>query len=346
MYLSPQFGQAPKGSYLSKILKSGNYADGEFQNLILTEMDMNFSKGMNTMYHFIFEGGQRTPGAILPTFFENGILGQAEKTQVTWYGHSAILLEIDSKVILIDPMLGNYASPLPMMTKRFEYLKPIDVSNLTSIDAVILSHDHYDHLDYPTIKKIKDKVKHFYTALGVGSHLRYWGIDEDKITELDWWEDADYMDLKIIAAPARHFSGRGLTDRNKTQWASWIIQGKNDNIYFSGDSGYGPHFKEIGEKYGPFDFAMMECGQYNERWEAIHMMPEQTVQAGIDVQAERVMPIHWSAFNLSLHSWDEPVERAVKAAEGLPVNMIVPKIGRSFSIEEKPALDYWWREVK
>ena len=192
---------------------------------------------------------------------------------------------------------------------------------------------------------LKDKVGHFYTPLGVGAHLERWGISSERITELDWWETASIGQTKLVAAPARHFSGRGITDRNKTQWASWVIVGEREKIYFSGDSGYGPHFKEIGERFGPFDFAMMECGQYNERWEAIHMMPEQTIQASIDIKSKKMMPIHWSAFNLSLHHWTEPVERALKAAKAREVNMITPLIGLRFSPAVIQENTMWWRTI-
>ena len=255
------------------------------------------------------------------------------------------MLEMDRLTLFLDPMLGSASSPVSFMSKRFKYEKPIDINSVPKLDAVILSHDHYDHLDYPTIMKLKERVTHFYTPLGVGSHLKRWGIDESIITELDWWESVEIGNLKLIAAPARHFSGRGLSDRNKTQWASWIINGANERIYFSGDSGYGPHFKEIGDKFGPFDFAMIECGQYNELWEAIHMMPEQTIQASLDLGANQMMPIHWSAFNLSLHSWTEPVVRASKAAHKHNVKMITPIIGEQFSPAFSKASNFWWSEL-
>jgi L-ascorbate metabolism protein UlaG (beta-lactamase superfamily) len=266
--------------------------------------------------------------------------------KITWFGHSAILLQIDGKNILIDPMLGNAAAPVPFMTKRFPYVQSLDLDVLPEIDAIIISHDHYDHLDYQTILVLKEKVKHFYTPLGVGSHLRSWGVDASKITELDWWQSTDFEGLRFVATPARHFSGRSISDRNKTQWSSWVIVGAKEKIYFSGDSGYGPHFREIGTKYGPFDFAMLECGQYNERWEAIHMLPEQTVQAALDLKCKRMMPIHWGAFNLSLHSWTDPVERVTEAAAKHNLDVIVPVIGRRFSpAEDKFDTSYWWKAL-
>lgn len=344
--LAPQFGAAPSGKALEKITLSENYHEDHFVNLIPTSMDMKVKDGVKVMYEWLFNADSRMPDKPLPVAFQKKAESEVvAPVALTWYGHSALLLEMDGKKIFLDPMLGNAASPVAFMTKRFAYTEPIDIENLPHLDAVVLSHDHYDHLDYGTIKKIKDRVDHFFTPLGVGAHLRRWGVDDDKITELDWWQSVALEGLKITATPARHFSGRGLTDRNKTQWASWVIESKNSNIYFSGDSGYGPHFKQIGERLGPFDFAMMECGQYNERWAAIHMMPEQTIQAAMDVKARKMMPIHWSAFNLSLHAWTEPVERAIKAAKIHEMYIITPQIGERFVPDDFPENDYWWRPL-
>lgn len=343
--ISPQFGSTPTGDHLDRISKSKNYSNSKFTNLIPTSMDLGFKSGATTMYDWFFKGKNRQPSEPLPTQFDGVNFHENDSiSEIVWYGHSAISLKIDGKLILIDPMFGGAASPVPFMTRRFEYSSPIDFESIQKVDAIILSHDHYDHLDYPSIMKLKDKVGHFYAPLGVGSHLIGWGVEESKITELDWWESVQLDHINLIAAPARHFSGRGLSDRNKTQWASWIIQGKYEQIYFSGDSGYGPHFKEIGEKYGPFDFAMMECGQYNKNWEAIHMMPEQTIQASLDLRASLMMPIHWSAFNLSLHTWTDPVERAVKAANLHDVNILTPQIGQRFSPGNIKESERWWRE--
>lgn len=344
---SPQFGSTPSGSHLEKIKNSVNYGEDQFKNLIPTSMDMNFSSGIGVMYEWIFNTNGRVPNKPLPVEFDVASRTEVDTlSQITWFGHSAILLEIDGKKILIDPMLGNASAPVSFMTNRFDYEVPIDFEKIPNLDAIILSHDHYDHLDYPSIMKLKDRVGHFFTPLGVGSHLKSWGIDKSKITEMDWWETVAFDELEIIATPARHFSGRGLSDRNKTQWASWIIKGENENIYFSGDSGYGPHFKEIGDRFGPIDFAMMECGQYNEQWAAIHMMPEETIQASIDLKSKRMMPIHWSAFNLSLHTWTDPVERATKAAQKLNVNILTPRIGQRFSPSTLTKNQLWWRELE
>ncbi len=341
---APQMGQKPKGDHLDLIKTSPNYGKNEFINLIETKMG-SFSEMMSTIPDFIWTKNGEPSQPVPVKFGEVLTLSPDTAAHVTWYGHSAFLIEMEGKRILIDPMLSSTASPLPFGSKRFGYQRPIPLEELTKIDAVILSHDHYDHLDYPTIKALKEEVGHFYTALGVGSHLKRWGVAEEKITELDWWEGVGFKGLKLVACPARHFSGRGMTDRNCTQWASWIIKVSYQYIYFSGDSGYGPHFKEIGDKYGPFDLAMLECGQYNEAWEAIHMMPEQSVQAGIDVQSKLVMPIHWGAFKLSVHEWTDPIVRFKAASDKEGVPMIHPYIGERFLLGYEYPREEWWKQV-
>ncbi len=344
---APQFGAPPSGSHLERIKESSNYNSGQFQNQVITTMDIGWKDGPELMYEWLFKNNNREPSKPLPVAFSENGLDNVSGSFYTWFGHSAILLQIDGKTIFLDPMLGEAASPVSFMTRRFEYQEPIDIEALPErIDAVIISHDHYDHLDYSSIIKLKNRVSEFYTPLGVGSHLERWGVPSSKITELDWWQSSNIDEIEIIATPARHFSGRGLSDRNKTQWASWVIVGKAEKIYFSGDSGYGPHFKEIGEKFGPFDFAMLECGQYNMRWEAIHMLPEQTVQACLDIHCQKMMPIHWGAFNLSLHAWVDPVERALKAGEEQKIEVITPTIGKKLSLAESSInVNHWWRDL-
>ncbi|MFY0687122.1 MAG: MBL fold metallo-hydrolase [Cyclobacteriaceae bacterium] len=342
---SPQFGGSPNAESQSIIDQSPNYENGVFQNLIETKMDMSFSSMMGTMGEYLSGKNQKSPPQPLPVAFDQTQEEIDTAVYVTWFGHSAVLLEIEDKKILLDPMLGDAAAPVSFMTKRFNYTSPIKLSSITDIDAVLISHDHYDHLDYPTISALKDKVGHFYTPLAVGAHLESWGVDANRITELDWWQSGQFGDLTFTCTPSRHFSGRGVTDRNSTQWGSWVIEGKKSKIYFSGDSGYGPHFKEIGDRFGPFDFVMMECGQYHKNWAAIHMMPEETVQAGRDVKTEKLMPIHWGAFNLSLHSWTDPVVRAQKAAESTDVQFVTPIIGDRFNIYGALPQTKWWEAI-
>jgi len=337
-FFAPQIGQKPTGEHLIKIEESSNYKNDQFQNLIETKMG-SFGDMMGTLPEYLRSKNGK-PESPLPVKLNNNEPYRTDSLcYITWYGHSAFLIEIENQRILIDPMFGKSPSPVPFGTKRFDMEHPIPMEN---IDAVILSHDHYDHLDYYSILELKERVGHFFTPLGVGAHLKAWGVSPEKITELDWWQSIEFESLQLTACPARHFSGRGLTDRNRTQWASWVIKGQFQNIYFSGDSGYGNHFKEIGEKFGPFDFAMLECGQYNQAWEAIHMMPEQSVQAGIDTESKLVMPIHWGAFQLSIHPWDDPIKRFQSRSKQLNLPMIHPIIGERFCLGQDYPRTRWW----
>lgn len=262
---------------------------------------------------------------------------------LSWFGHSAILLEIEGKLLFIDPMLGQRASPFSFTgSRRFNDSLPIDIEDLPPLDAVLITHDHYDHLDYGSILKLKEKTKHFYVPLGVGAHLERWGVEPEKISELDWWETAEIGGVSLVATPARHFSGRGIADRNKTLWCSWVIRGSKHAIYCSGDSGYDKHFKEIGDAYGPFDLTLLECGQYGEGWPLIHMTPEETLQAHLDLHGRVLMPVHWGAFALALHSWRDPVLRLAKAAESNNVALAIPAIGQSWRIDGDLPQGKWW----
>jgi len=343
--LSPQFGGKHSKEDISRYEDSGHYTDGKFVNKIETKMDMGFKNTLITIKEFIQGNPNGKPKRELPQEEADSTqLADLEEATLLWFGHSAFFLKLDGKNILLDPMLGNTPAPHPLLGgKRFNRELPIDIVHLPPIDLVIISHDHYDHLDYESIQKLKNKCKQFYVPLGVGAHLKAWGIEKDRIKEFNWWEESNYEGLQIACTPARHFSGRGLTDNSTTLWSSWVIKGKQKNIYFSGDSGYGPHFKEIGEKYGPFDFAMMECGQYNTKWASIHMMPEETALAAKELKANLAMPIHWAAFTLALHDWNEPVIRMTEKAKEINLPVIVPTIGSLIPLDKAEANhSSWW----
>ena len=347
LYLSPEFGGSPTKEQKAIYVKSDNYADGKFVNRNDVNLDMSFGDMRKMLTGYFSPPPNTVPKQNIPTKKIDSleIATHKDSTRLVWFGHSTFLLQIENKNILIDPMFGKVPAPHPTLgNNRFSKELPIEVEKLPLIDAVLISHDHYDHLDYGSIKKLKEKVKMFYTPLGVGAHLHEWGIEKERIVELDWWQETTFDNLIFRCTPAQHFSGRGLNDRANTLWSSWIIQSEHDNIFFSGDSGYGPHFKEIGDKYGPFDFAMMECGQYNELWPEIHMFPEETAQAGIDVQAKLIMPIHWGAFKLGMHPWTEPVERISKKADELGIEMIIPKIGEPIEFYNSSGIkSTWWQ---
>jgi len=343
---SPEFGAKSDGLRLEKIKASKNFKDGKFQNLTETDVsgDMNYVKTLSEY----FTDGNKVPDWNIPVkkiSSETIAKTLDSTTKITWFGHSALLLELDGKKVFLDPMLGNVPAPHPLLgSMRFNDTLPLAIENIPNLDAVIISHDHYDHLDYGSIKKLKDRVGHFYVPLGVGAHLISWGVSEEKITEMDWWETISFDGIQLTATPSRHFSGRGVTDRFNTQWSSWVIKGQKDNIYFSGDSGYDTHFKEIGDKYGPFDMAIMECGQYDAQWPLIHMMPEETVQATIDVNAKLLLPIHWGAFKLGLHSWTDPIERVTTEAIAKNVPITTPIIGEAVTIGEPIPTSEWWKQ--
>jgi L-ascorbate metabolism protein UlaG (beta-lactamase superfamily) len=342
---SPQFGGEATPEQLQAYRKTGRFKDGVFTNIIPTSMDMDGSKMFGVMMDFIKGVPNGRPDFDIPVEKIDSltIVKNVSQTKLIWFGHSAFLLQIDGQNILLDPMLGEVPAPHPWLGgKRFSKELPIEIEKLPVIDAIIISHDHYDHLDYESIQKLKEKTKQFYVPLGVGAHFIAWGVPAEKVHELAWWDEISHETLRLAFAPARHFSGRGFT-RNNTLWGSWIITGSKDNIYFSGDGGYGPHFKEIGEKYGPFDFAMLECGQYNPNWAQIHMMPEETAQAALDVKAKLMMPIHWGAFTLALHSWTDPIERVTKKAAELNMPLIAPKIGQPIFLNETLRVqEQWW----
>lgn len=311
----PAFGGRSSKEKKDTYKQSKNFSKGKFTYPMPTNMEMSLKTTITVFKDIIKGAPNRKPHQLFavermnPQWIQDNIEGKKEH-KLTWFGHSTFLLELNGKTIFIDPMLGKSPSPFPFLGgKRYSRILPLELEQLPPIDIVLFSHDHYDHLDYGSIKKLKDKVKQFYVPLGLGSHLERWGVHKHKIKELDWWDEVSLEGMKLACTPARYFSGRSVGDRHSTLWCSWVITHQQTNIYYSGDSGYGPHFKEIGIKYGPFDITLMECGQYDERWSAIHLMPEETIQAQLDVMGSLMIPIHWGAFTLAMHAWTDPVER-------------------------------------
>lgn len=346
--LSPQFGGLASKQQQELFSKSKHYKDGKFLNNGGVKIEMSLKDSFKAMWILFKSNSKAEPNKNIAVQKVDSIsiANYNSKTRFIWFGHSTFLLQTKGKNLLIDPMFGDVPAPNPLLgNKRFSNELPIEIEKLPSIDAVLITHDHYDHLDYESIQKLKDKVKLFFTPLGIGIHLLKWGVEKERIIELDWWQEIKFDDLTIRCTPAQHFSGRGISDREKTLWCSWIIQSADENLFFSGDSGYASHFKEIGEQYGPFDFAFMECGQYNNLWPLVHMLPEETAQAGLDIKAKKMMPIHWGAFKLASHSWTEPVERISKKAKELNVDLVIPKIGEIIEIglNDSEEIYPWWR---
>ncbi len=345
--LSPEFGGKPTAEQREAYQLLDHFEEGQFVNQTPTSMNMSASQILSLLGEYLRGVPHGTPESPVPVLkLDSAKVAERTDTltRVTWFGHSAMLLEIDGQRILLDPMLGPVPAPHPWLgSARFNPSLPLALEQMPTIDAVLISHDHYDHLDYGSVQQLKKKTQRFYVPLGVGAHLRAWGVADSAIHELDWWDTASFASVKLAFAPTRHFSGRGLTDRNTTLWGSWVVEGTRHKLYFSGDGGYGPHFTEIGKRYGPFDLAMIECGQYNKRWAQIHLMPEESAQAAVDVRAYRMMPIHWGAFRLALHSWTDPVERVTAAAKELDVPITTPRIGETISLEDDTwPQQAWW----
>lgn len=339
-----QFGRRPSKLDLEKYSQSKYWNGDFFENLEETVMEFSLSNLPRFLYKQFCKKTDRQPLKPLPIVpfnkekFESG----NDLMKSIWYGHSAILMRMNHKNILIDPMFGSDAAPIaPFKVKRFSEVTLGLIDEFPEIDLVLISHDHYDHLDYDSILKLKDKTKQFYVALGVKRHLVSWGINPEIITEFNWWDESFFENIKIIFTPTRHFSGRGLIDRAKSLWGGWVFKTETENIWFSGDSGYGKHFAEIGTRLGPFDFAFMECGQYNENWHQIHMYPEESVQAAIDARVQNMIPVHWAGFALAQHSWQEPVERFVSKAVSENSNFIVPEMGELFTSKSSNNSKFW-----
>ncbi len=343
-----QFGGKVTKDLVKEYQKSENWKDGKFQNLEQTDLDISLWKIPGVIYKQLSSNKEKEPASPLPVlpFDKSAFLAPHPKTKFIWYGHSVVLMRMNAKTILIDPMLGPNTTPIaPIATKRFSENTLSLIDEFPEIDLVLLTHDHYDHLDFDSIQKLKSKTKKYFVALGVKRHLVAWGVDPELITEFDWWNDTIFEDIKITFTPTRHFSGRGLTDRTKTLWGGWVFKTKNENIWFSGDGGYGKHFKEIGQRFGPFDFAFMECGQYNDDWHPIHLFPEECVQAALDAGVQKAMPVHWAGFPLSYqHTWFEPADDFVKFAETKNQNYITPLLGEQFEVETE-SNEKWWRQV-
>lgn len=344
MSLLKQFGGKATPAQTARYSQSAHWRDDKFMNLETTSMEFSLQTLPTMLYKQFFEKNGREPEQPLPVVpFDKAAFGEdSNETRFIWYGHSVLLLRMNQQTLLIDPMLGPNASPIaPFATKRFSNHTLGLIDDFPEIDLLILTHDHYDHLDLHSIEQLKPKVKKYFVAIGVGRHLVSWGIAEEDITEFDWWEQRVWQDIHITFTPTRHFSGRGLTDRARSLWGGWVFRTEKDSIWFSGDGGYGAHFQEIGKRLGPFDFAFMECGQYNENWHQIHLYPEESVQAALDAGAKKALPVHWGAFSLAQHHWKDPVVRFVEAAEKHNLPIVTPPPGALFSMDS-PAFGHWW----
>jgi L-ascorbate metabolism protein UlaG (beta-lactamase superfamily) len=340
----PVFGSVSEGTRLEKLKKLNNFkADGTLENLSPTPMKPDSVSYWDMLVGMIKGNDNSSPKKALPHVkpdFTTSI-----KTKLIWFGHSSYYLQVDGVKILVDPVFSERPSPFSFIgTRNFKGTDFVKVEDFPYLDIVLITHDHYDHLDYQSILKLKSKTKLFITSLGVGAHLERWGVPADKIVELAWDENVTTNGLKFIATPARHFTGRGFK-RNQTLWSAFVLQGTNHKLYIGGDSGYDTHFKQVGEQYGPFDLAILECGQYNAYWPLIHMFPEQTVQAAKDLNAKVLLPVHWAKFALAMHSWDDPAIRVAKQAKADDLKITTPLLGESVVLDEHYPSKEWWLDL-
>ncbi len=342
-----QFGKLPSGERLQRIKNSPNYKNGAFQNLSHTPDLTDGATYFSVSKDFFFGKHQRRfPEGNIPSLKTNLHELPIEEDLLLWFGHSSYFMQIQGKRILVDPVLSGNASPFSFTTKAFNGSDVYKSEDLPEIDYLFLTHDHYDHLDYKTLVKLKSKVKTVICALGTGSHLEYWAFETSRLREMDWHESLDLEDgFKVHSVPARHFSGRGFK-RNQTLWASFVLKTPGQQIFIGGDSGYDSHFAEIGNTFGGFDLAILENGQYNKNWKHIHLMPDEILRVAKDLQAKRLFPVHSSKFALGTHAWDEPLEKIIENNKKEMLNLVTPMIGEKVELQNpNQVFSEWWKQI-
>jgi len=345
----PKFGKAPFGERQVLIQNSPQYKNGKFENRSFTPDLAEGANMVGVLFEFFFKKVDRKiPTDIIPSVKTNLHELSLDQDVLVWFGHSSYFIQLEGKRFLIDPVFSGNASPIPGTTKSFKGTDIYTVEDLPEIDYLLITHDHYDHLDYETILKLKPKTKKIITALGVGSHFEFWGFPSENIIEKDWFSTIPLDEnLTIYTTPSRHFSGRSYK-RCNTLWTSFVLETKDFKMYLGGDSGYDSHYAEIGEKYGPFDVALIDNGQYNQKWKYIHNLPEDVIKAMKDLKAKRVFPVHSSKFALSLHPWDEPLKKVTElnSLSENPVSLITPMIGQVVELKnENQEFKKWWLNV-
>jgi L-ascorbate metabolism protein UlaG (beta-lactamase superfamily) len=346
----PQFGARMSGARLERAKANPQYRDGRFVNVQPEAPTTLAALGDYVVRQF--SGDEvRVPPAPVPVRVVDAaalaLAPGASALRAFWIGHASTYVELDGLRLLLDPVFAERVSPLPVGPRRF-HPPPIALADLPPIDAVLVSHDHYDHLDMATVRHLAARGARFFVPLGIGAHLERWGVPAAQIDEMEWWQRRTLRGVEFVCTPTRHYSGRGLSDRSATLWSSWSVLGPRHRIYYSGDTGYSTHFAEIGSRLGPFDIAFVKIGAYGPgaSWLDIHMSPEQAVQAHRDVRARRMFPVHWSTFNLAYHDWDEPVRRAVAEARRTGVALVTPRVGEWVDADQEFASTPWWEAVR
>lgn len=341
----PKFGALPEDEALAELKKSPNYSNGSFQNLEpIPEMTTDPESDRTWLDFLVSDDNGRTPSAPLPTVKTDLRNIDEDKDVMVWLGHSSFFIQLDGKTFLIDPVLSKNASPIPFTVQAFEGTSLYTAEDIPDVDYLLISHDHWDHLDYPTVKALKDRVGMVVCGLGVGTHFRQWGFPASQIHEADWNTNLTIDDdFTLHTLPARHFSGRWL-ERNKSLWVSFALQSPTRSLFFSGDSGYGSHFKDIGTQLGGFDLVMLDSGQYDPQWRYVHMMPEDAIAATQDLKATAMMPAHVGKFSLAFHTWDDPFQQLSAARDDAQFELVTPRIGEPVDLARLGTdFEPWWR---
>jgi L-ascorbate metabolism protein UlaG (beta-lactamase superfamily) len=341
---SEPFGRLPSGAYRKRVRSSAHFSGSGFQNLSPTP---SLTEGVSfwaVLYEFFFRKSTRArPDRTLPAVKTDLKHLDPDKNVLVWFGHSSYLMQIDGCTFLVDPVLSGHASPFRFTTNSYPGTDIYHPDDFPEIDYLLISHDHWDHLDYHTVKALRNRVKQVVCGLGVASHLIRWGYDASHIHELDWNEKVSLQPgFTLNTTSSRHFSGRGFK-RNQSLWMSYVLQTPSKNMFIGGDSGYDTHFADIGRRFGPFDWAILECGQYDKSWRYIHMLPEEVPLAAKDLNAKVLLPVHWAKFTLGNHDWDEPAIKVTQAAEqsGIPVK--TPMIGAVLDLDDTDQQTArWW----
>ncbi len=342
-----KFGKPPNGERLQAIQKSKFYKNGKFQNLSFTPDLTEGATYYSVLKEFIFNRSKRiVPAHPLPSIKINLHALAAEKNVLIWFGHSSYFIQMEGIKILVDPVFSGSASPISATTRSFKGTDVYGVDDIPEIDYLLLTHDHWDHLDHNTLVRMKPKIKKIITGWGTGAHLEHWGFSKKIIVEKDWDESLQLEEgLDLYTCPARHFSGRSFV-RNRAIWLSFVLKTPKRKIYLGGDSGYDSHFKNIGQQHGPFDLAILECGQYNKSWKHIHLMPEELILAAQELQAKKVLPVHWAKFALAQHDWDEPITRVKAEAQRNKFPLLHPRIGEEVNLDDNnQTYDEWWKSL-
>ena len=343
------FGRRAEGLRLERMRASPMWSGMGFRNMhpVLPGL-RDTTVARPTLRDFLSGGDRRTPGAPLPSMDPRETWGRPAQSglRATWLGHSTVLIEIDGHRVLTDPVWGTRASPFRLLgPKRFQPV-PLRLRQMPEVDVVVISHDHYDHLDYPTIRALaRHSAVPFVTSLGVGAHLQAWGVAAERITELDWWEShrVPGTGLTITAAPSQHFSGRGLTDRNATLWSSMVVRTDRHSVFFSGDTGLTTQYAEIRERLGPFDLVMLEVGAHHPAWGDIHLGPVNALRAHALLGGGAFLPVHWGTFSLAMHAWDEPVETLLRLSQSEDSPLLLPRLGEAVEPAHRAPAQPWWR---